>query len=196
MAKHDFATFKSKLARARSPLNERSYYKWGYSNTTPVADDFTLDEILEIIRSGDLQALRELSRYYYRTNGNYRNNIDFLAHLPLYRSVIVPVFEDKNGSKNIIKKMFYAACDFVDKLDLPNSLSRITTEWLITGVYNGILREDGDLVTIQDLPLEYCRSRFKDLNNLNILEFNLNYFYSFTSDELRKEALNTFPKIV
>ena len=92
--------------------------------------------------------------------------------------------------------MFYAACDFVDKLDLPNSLSRITTEWLITGVYNGILREDGDLVTIQDLPLEYCRSRFKDLNNLNILEFNLNYFYSFTSDELRKEALNTFPKIV
>lgn len=92
--------------------------------------------------------------------------------------------------------MFYAACDFVDKLDLPNTLSRITTEWLITGVYNGILREDGDLVTIQDLPLEYCRSRFKDLNNLNILEFNLNYFYSFTSDELRREALNTFPKIV
>jgi len=37
-------------------------------------------------------------------------------------------------------KAFYNACDFVDKMDLPNTLIRITTEWLITGIYNGILR--------------------------------------------------------
>jgi hypothetical protein len=58
------------------------------------------------------------------------------------------------------------------------------------------LRKDGDKYTIQDLPLEYCRTRFKDFNNLNILEFNLNYFERIHDEELRAEALLTFPDIV
>ena len=81
-------------------------------------------------------------------------------------------------------------------MDLPNSLSHITKEWLIVGIYNGILRTDGDKVTIQDLPLQYCRTRFKDLNNLNILEFNLDYFDRINDAESREEAIKTFPLIV
>ena len=61
--------------------------------------DFTLEEIQEIIRSGDIIALRELSRYFYRTNSEYRNNIDFLAHLPLYDTVVIPVYQEGKGSK-------------------------------------------------------------------------------------------------
>lgn len=146
-------SIKNSLARNRTPINERAYSRWGYSRTAPVANDFTLDEILEIIRSGDIESLRELSRYYYRTNSNYRNNVDFLAHLPLYDSVVIPVYDHEKGSKSQITKAFYKACDFIDNLDLPNTLSRITTEWILNGVYNGILRTDGDKVTIQDLPV-------------------------------------------
>ena len=64
-----------------------------------MADDFTLDEILNIIRTGDIDSLRSLSRYYYRTNSQYRNNIDFLAHLPLYDTIVIPIFEEGKGSK-------------------------------------------------------------------------------------------------
>lgn len=81
-------------------------------------------------------------------------------------------------------------------MDLPNALARITTEWLITGVYYGIIRYNNDKVTIQDLPLEYCRTRFKDFNNLNILEFNLTYFEKIYDEALREEAVLSFPKIV
>jgi hypothetical protein len=91
--KRDFKKFKLEVARNRAPLNERAYNnRWGYYRSNPVADDFTLDEILNIIRTGDLDSLRELSRYYYRTNSNYRNNIDFLAHLPLYDTIVIPIF--------------------------------------------------------------------------------------------------------
>jgi len=45
-------------------------------------------------------------------------------------------------------KAFYNACEFVENLDLPNALSHITTEWLINGVYYGILRTSKDKVTI------------------------------------------------
>ena len=193
----DFKQFKLAITRNRLPLSPNSYNRWGYRHISPVADDFTLDEILNIIRSGDLASLRELSRYYYRTNSEYRNNIDFLAHLPLYDTVVIPVFqENKTGSQKQIINTFYNACDFVDKMDLPNTLARITTEWLITGTYNGILRTQGNDVVIQDLPLEYCRTRFRDFNNLNILEFNLHYFDRIYDEEYREEAVKTFPEIV
>ena len=196
--KRNFKDFRIQLERARTPIDSRrAYYRrYGSTYSDPVAQDFTLDEILSIIRSGDLDSLRELSRYYYRVNSAYRNNIDFLAHLPLYDTVVIPVFEQGKGSKTQILKSFYAACDFVDKMDLPNALARITTEWLITGIYNGIVRVFDDQVTIQDLPLEYCRTRFKDFNNLNILEFNLMYFEHIRDAALREEAVKSFPVIV
>lgn len=179
------------------PVNERAYRSsWGYRQNVPVADDFTLDEILDIIRSGDFESLRELSRYYYRTNSNYRNNIDFLAHLPLYDNLVIPIYEEGKGSQAQITKAFYNACDFIEKLDIPNTFARITVEWLLNGVYYGILREDGEQAVIQDLAISYCRNRFKDFNNLDILEFNLQYFDNIPDAEMRAEALKTFPKMI
>lgn len=194
--RYNFKDFKLRPIQ-RAPLNDRAYTsRWGYSANESVARDFTLEEIQSIIRDGDLESNRRLSLYFYRTNSNYRNNVDFLARLFLYSTVIVPIFEENKGSQAQIIKSFYNACHFIDKLDCPTTLTHITTQWLLVGIYNGILREDGDKVVIQDLPLEYCRSRFKDFNNLNVLEFNLRYFEHFNDEETRREVLETFPKIV
>ena len=193
--KFDFSQFKIKLQR-RMPLTERAYSRWGYRNADAVADDFELEEILEIIRSGSIESIRELSRYFYRTNSIYRNNIDFLARLPLYDTVIIPVYPEGKGSKAQIIKAFYNACYFVDNMDVPNNFIRITTEWLKNGVYYGLMRSEGMKVTIQDLPIKYCRTRFKDFNNLNILEFDLHYFNDIRDVTLQKEAIMTFPEIV
>ena len=159
--------------------------------------DFSLEEIEQIIRSGDLDSLRQLSRYYYRTNSEYRENIDYLATLPYYDTIVTPIFEEGKGSKAQIIKAFYNACAFVDDLDIRNTLTRITKAWLINGMYNGILRQIGSKFAIQDLPLEFCRTRFKDYNNLNILEFNVTYFErKFSDDEERARILLTFPEVV
>lgn len=191
----DFQTFREKIKR--TPIKaQSSYYRWGYRQTDAVAHDFSIEEIEEIIRSGDLLSLRELSRYYYRTNSEYRNNIDFLAHLPLYETLVIPLYQEGKGSDKQILKAFYRACTFIDNMDLPNTLAHITTEWLKNGIYYGVLREDGDLVTVQDLPQQYCRVRFKDFHNLDILEFNLNYFLQIVDDTAREEAITTFPKEV
>lgn len=192
--KYDFA--KLKVSRAFAPLNERAYRdRWGYRNSEPVIKNFTLEEIYEIIRSGDLAAQRELSRYYYRTNGEYRNNIDFLAALPLYDTVVIPLLDNK-GSKAQIINTFKDACKFVDNLDVPNTFGHITKEWLKTGIYNGILRDDNGYVVMQDLPMKYCRTRFKDFNNLNILEFNIQYFEQIHDEKTRAQIISTFPKVI
>lgn len=159
--------------------------------------EFTLFEIEEIIRSGDLSMIRELSRYYYRTNGRYRNMIDALASFPLYDTVITPVFETGKGSKAQITKAFYNACAFVDALDVKNTLTRITREWIKSGIYYGIIQEQGSKVVVQDLPMEFCRARYKDFNNLMILEFNLAYFETkYDTKKVREAALLNFPEVI
>ena len=171
--------------------------RWGGYRANSVRRDFTVEEIEEIIRSGEISAIRELSRYYYRTNGRYRNTIDFLAKLFLYETLITPIYETGKGSKTQIIKSFYNACEFVEALDVKNTLAHITKEWLKNGIYYGILQEQGNKVVIQDLPLEYCRTRYKDFNNLSILEFNIQYFITtYADDDLRDAAILNFPEAI
>ena len=178
-------------------MDSRRQPRWGRAYNSVRYTDFTREEIEEIIRGGDLETLRYLSEYYYRTNGIYRNNINFLASLPLYDTIVIPVFEQGKGSKAQIIKAFYNACYFIEALDLKNTLARITREWLKSGIYNGLLVENANHVTIIDLPIAYCRTRYKDFNNLNVLEFNLQYFISRYEDEKEREAaVLTFPKII
>ena len=181
------------------PIDSRERIsRWGGHRTNGVAGrDFEIYEIEEIIRSGEISSIRELSRYYYRTNGRYRNVINFLANLFLYDTLVTPIYEIGKGSKTQIVKAFYNACSFVEALSVKTTLSRITREWLKSGVYYGMLQEAGDKVVVQDLPIEYCRTRYKDFNNLPVLEFNITYFVTkFDSDQAREAAILTYPTII
>ena len=114
--------------------------RWGGGMNNSVSKgDFTVEEIESIIRSGELNSLRELSRYFYRTNSRYRNNIDFLASLFLYDTFITPIYDPKKESPRQVLKAFSNACDFVEALDAKNTFTRITREWLKTGIYYGII---------------------------------------------------------
>lgn len=181
------------------PLDSRQRIsRYGYHTNNAVRyEDFTEEEVRAIIRSGDLAAMRELSRFYYRTNGVYHNNIDFFASLPLYYTLVTPLFEQGKGSKAQIIKAFYNACNFVEALDVRNTFRDITREWLKTGIYYGILQELNGKVVMQDLPLEFCRTRYKDFNNLNVLEFNLRYFETkYDTDEMREAEIKHFPLVI
>lgn len=193
--------FKSMFAKPQFRINyipidsrERISRWGGYRANSVINRDFTVEEIEEIIRSGELSAIRELSRYFYRTNGRYRNNINFLANLFLYDTLVTPIYETGKGSKTQIIKAFYNACGFVEALNVKSTLARITREWLKSGIYYGILQEQGNKVVVQDLPPEYCRTRYKDLNDLPILEFNITYFITKYDDEkIRDAAVFNFP---
>ena len=183
----------------RVPMDSRPQStRWGGTRSSGVRRDPSKEEIEEIIRGGDIAHIRELSRFYYRTNRLYRQNIDYLAALPLYETVVVPIFEtSQKGSQVQIIKAFYNACEFVEKLDVKNTFSRITREWLKSGIYCGILQEKGGKLVITDLPIGFTRVRYKDYYNLNILEFSLQYFVENYRDEEEREAVvATYPEVV
>lgn len=196
--KRDFNQFKLKVQRSsQTPNSYESYRKIGFRTYNPVRQTFSLQEIMDIIQEGEPQSLRELSKYYYRTNGIYKNNILLLSALLKYDTIVTPVFDiNKKVAQAKITEFFYKACQFVDHLNIPINFRRITHEILLTGIYYGILRNDGNKYTIQDLPVTFCRTRFKDFDNLDILEFNLHYFEKITNEEERLASLATFPKKV
>lgn len=196
--KLNFTEFRQKIKKAgRLSLGGNIVSRWTTRLNNAVSESFTLEEIKSMIRSGDPNGLIELSKYYYRVNGNYRNNINLLATLPCYDTIITPIYDlDKKKDKKKIISLFYKTNAFIDDLNVPVSFTHISQEILKCGIYYGILREQDGKPTIQDLPASYCRVRFKDYNGLDILEFNLSYFSAITDDEMREETLQNFPKQV
>ena len=143
----DFSKYKNKLRvqRANTPTSNDSYLRLGFRRNNPVRQTFSLQEIVDIIQNGDPQSLRELSRFYYRTNGIYRNNIDLLAALLKYDTITTPIFDiNKKVAQAKLIENFYKACQFVDDLNIPINFCRISQEMLTTGVYHGILRSEGN----------------------------------------------------
>lgn len=199
----NFSEFRKRIKNSpsrgsgRIALGEGAHSRWGYRLSNAVRDSFTAQEINDLIRGGDVEALIDLSKFYYRTNGNYRNNINLLATLPKYDYVITPIYDlDKKKDKKKIVGSFYEANSFVDELNIPVTFTHVSRELLKNGTYYGILREENKKPTIQDLPARYCRVRFKDYNNLDILEFNLAYFNTIVDEVSRDEVLKNFPESV
>ena len=50
----NFAKFRKTIADLRTPLDINSYNRWHYKTNDSVGRDFTLEEINDIIRTGDL----------------------------------------------------------------------------------------------------------------------------------------------
>lgn len=195
----DFTQFKARISSLASniPRDERVYRSRWYRNRDAVRRDFTLAEINDIIRSGDPQTMRDLSRYYFRISGIYRNTVLMYANAMLFYTLVTPIYDttrDISHTKTIAR--FNLACNFIDTLNVPVNFTHINLLLILNGIYFGMLRESEGRYTIQDLPLQYCRTRFKDYNDLNILEFNVQYFDTIPEEAVRAKAISTYPAVV
>ncbi len=158
--------------------------------------DYSIEEIERIINSGDICELQKLSRNYYDKNGLYKRIILYYATLLKYSGLLVPnpTF-GKKLSENYIQKKYFAALEYLDKLNIPELFTRISIKALVDGCYYGvILSLDKEELTIIDLPSGYCRNRFKDLKGNDLIEFNVDFFYQILDKEMRKQALKSYPK--
>ena len=175
--------------------NDKAYRRYPDS-ANPVLDNFfDLDEIKRTLTYGDPASLRELSRFAYRYFGIYERVINYYSRLLLFDYVTTPKVKG-NISKNKILNKYNNALSFLDKINIPVNFQYITYKVLKNGAYYGIFRVLDDGITFQELPVEYCRSRYKDSRGIDILEFDLSYFRKITSESDRQEVLSSFPKEV
>lgn len=150
-------------------------YNFSPASGDPVYSDYTIDRIREIIGAGDVQSLHELSNYFNRYSGIYKGIINHYANLLTYDSVVVPNFKGTLQKTKIINRM-NQVLGFIKDFNTKTSCKHMMRKILYDGAYYGLLKVSPDSVTIQDLPFEYCRTRFKNKYGMNLIEFDLRFF--------------------
>ena len=179
-------------------INDKAYYYYNGRYISKVKTNYDLETVKRIIEEGDPAELREVSRFFARVSGIYKTSLYYYSNLSLYDYVVTPLMNKqlKEESREKFIGYFNKVLSYVDSLNLQINLPRIFYSILSTGIYYGILIEEGSNYTFQDLPIGYCRSRFKNSYGIDILEFDLKYFMNIYDDNLRNAALENYPPII
>lgn len=190
----------SKAQNKMIATNDNTYGAYGgsYWSRLKGCREYTEKEVYDIINSGSFSEQQKLSRNYFNKEGYYKQILIHYATLLNYAGLLIPnPSVGKNLSTPHIQKKYYSALDFVDRMHLPVFLTNCALRALIDGAYYGLVTElDKNFFTTIDLPAEFCRTRLKDAQGNDVIEFNLSYFNSIPDEESRKGALAAYPKVI
>ena len=193
-----FKAFAQKIIR--TPQSDASYRnRFGRVYSTVHDEGFSQEEINEILSSGDVNDIRDLSRFFTRFSGTYARAMQYYSSLLNYGYMLVPHYDlDNKPNAKKIKKQYKDMFKYVKSMNLDYRLPKINEKIFSEGVYYGLLIEtEKNRPIFYSLPAKYCRTRFNDENDLPVLELNCTYFDAITSNDTeRKAVLNLFPKYV
>lgn len=190
----DLSSFKKVTQRMIATSN--SAYQSIYDRTrVSSVKNYTKEEIEEIIASGSLPEQQRLSRNYFYKDGFYKQIITYYATLLKYAGILIPnVAYNKKLKTDNIKKQYYKAIDYVEKMRLSVLLTNCAQRALVDGSYYGVIIQSGkDGFALIDLPSGYACSNFKDIYGNDIVEFNLAYFNTILDKESREAAFAAYP---
>lgn len=148
--------------------------------------------IYQAIIDKDYQTLREISNFYYDISGIYERVCNYFAFLYRYDWYVVPDIKDDTVKEEKVLKDFSKVLNYLDNSYVKKMCGDIALEVIKNGCYYGYVVENGDCITLQQLPPEYCRSRYY-VNGVPAIEFNMRFFDRFADPGYRMKVLNLFP---
>lgn len=150
--------------------------------------------VLKAISDGDIERMREISDFYFKTCGIYSRILRYMAYMYKYDWFVAPEIKDKNMKEDKIIEMFRKCLNILDNSHIKKIFGEIALKVLRHGAYYGYRVEQGDGYVLQELPVNYCRSRYKH-GNKPAVEFKMKYFDDyFTDKNQRDRILKMFPK--
>lgn len=206
------------------PINEQgmidySKIKMGIKTLEDAVIDYPLkrvnrnftdkETILRALQSGDATNLKQISKFYYRISGIYGRLCRYLSYMYRYDWYVVPYVAGgdtypTDGEKgdisardvNKIIDNFFRTMRYLDGFKAKAVLKDIALKIVVEGCYYGYIIHTPQGPSIQELPSEYCRSRFKK-NNRHAVELNMKYFNDYYPDiNYRMQILKLFPEEV
>lgn len=174
-------------------MSDKSYSKY-ISTEKKKIGTYTKKQINDIIYSSSNALKAKLSYDFFQTNGWYSRILIDYATLPKYYGIVLPkVNQAKKITDKEISKKYYDSLTFIDNMSIPQLFYNVTLSILIYGVYYGVINQiDKETFSYIDLPFNYCRTRYKNYDNVSIIEFNLHYFDTM-EPEAREAALSIYP---
>lgn len=151
------------------------------------------ETVLRAIDSYDLKTMREISDFFYKTSGIYARIIRYMAFMYRYDWFVTPYVNDKTIKQDKLLKGFYGCLTTLDNFGVKKILGEIALKVLLHGTYYGYKVKTADSIVLQELPADYCRSRF-NYGNKPAVEFNMKFFDEQFRDTTQKmKVLKLFP---
>ena len=151
-------------------------------------------DIMRALEHNDAKELRAISNYFFIKSGIYSRLCRYMAYLFRYDWFVTPVrYDDKIKDDKVIEGWLKSNA-FLERCQLKRIFGEIALKVLRNGCYYGYRIEQKDAAFLQELPINYCRTRYK-LNNNPIIEFNVKFFDDkFRDTDYRIKVLKMFPK--
>jgi hypothetical protein len=151
-------------------------------------------EVRRAIVNNDLEAMREISNFFYRVSGIYNRLCRYLAYMYRYDWMVTPYVNDESLKNTKLLTTFHKVLDYFDNFGVKEYFGNVALKVVRNGCYYGYIIDENDTVQIQELPVKYCRSRYS-VNGRPAVEFNMRYFDDAFKDTQQKlKVLNLFPK--
>lgn len=152
------------------------------------------EDVMRALENQDAAKLREYSNLYFTMSGIYSRLCRYLAYLYRYDWFVTPIMLDHKISENKVIEGWMKGVNLLDQCRLKSLFGEIALKVIKNGCYYGYRVGDKNATYLQELPVAYCRSRYK-LNNTPIIEFNVKFFDDkFSDTEYRIRVLKMFPK--
>lgn len=148
--------------------------------------------IYKALSENDVLTLRNISNFYYNVSGIYSRLINYFAFLYRYDWYVVPEINDDSAKEEKILKDFNKVLNFLDNSYLRKLCGDIALSVMKEGAYYGYIVPSSDKLVLQQLPIDYCRSRY-NVDNMPVIEFDMRFFDRFTDPAYRIKVLKLFP---
>ena len=150
--------------------------------------------VLRAIHEHNLPLLRDISEFFYNTSGIYSRICDYVAFLYRYDWYVVPEIFDKESKNDKILKEFYEILTYLDNSHVKKLCGDIALDVVKYGAYYGYIVPSASGLVLQQLPINYCRTRF-NIGDIPVVEFNMAFFDEcFRDVNYRMKILKLFPE--
>ena len=153
---------------------------------------FMKGTVIKALMDNDYKTLREISKFYYKISGIYERAANFFATLYRFDWYVSPEVYDRQTKEEKVLSDFAKVLNYLDNSHIKKLCGEIALQVIIEGCYYGYMLDTKDRLTMQPLPIDYCRTRYS-VNGLPAIEFNMAYFDTFRDTNYRMRILNLFP---
>ena len=148
--------------------------------------------IYSAMANNDIGEIRNISNFYYNINGIYKSVCNYAAYMYRYDWYVSTEKYGADFKMDKVKKDFNKVLAFLDHTNIRKMCGDIALEVVKNGAYYGYIVVTSDGLQLQQLPVSYCRSRFK-AKGKDVIEFNMRFFDQFSDTMYRQKILSLFP---
>ena len=148
--------------------------------------------IQNAIKNNNIKLQREISNFFFKISGIYQRLCRHMANFYRYDYLLTPYFTEKSNVDKMTKT-FYEVLTTLDKFGVKKFGGDVALKVIQNGCYYGYIIHSPFGPSVQELPVDYCRTRFTRQGR-PVVEFNMKFFNDYYKDrDYRIRVLNTWP---